>query len=463
MPQHHPEVRMREHARAPLVTKEQLRQHVAEANYDPASRRYVEGLIDPVERGIGVRLPSDGLMPTSTCCSISRFALSFPPPVATKVSGGLVVLPDIKYNYCSLTTHTDWNTGYTWSPLQNGAGYAAMAANAAWFRGACNMNVSFTFKGPAIKRGGRLLATMLPPGQADGLGALPTNDTSAYASSRTVFIDLAKCSERLDFSWYPAVGEAVVFYSQDAVARSASTWTNIGSLLPARGDACWMFLFQTDDTANVSIDVDVEITLNTEFIPGFGGSQQLFPGRVVDGSAADVAAALKPVERAMTTPSVITMMSERGPAVDAVGIKGERKASDNPILSAYREEGIKNLTKFVPQLGPYEKIIRGAVNRAMNGRTNMLFKGGSAPLPTFSKLWETRHRVAMALDLPELSPLTNYGETPQDQLIGLKVPRTVEISDEEWEGRLVRLLASRRPVQPFAAASAAARTGWTKI
>lgn len=455
---------MRMHARAPLVTKDQLRQHAAEADYDPASRRYVEGLIDPVERGIGVRLPSDGLLPTSTATSITRFPLTFPAPVATKVTGGLIVLPCVKYQYIELNSHTTWDSGFSWGAMQPGAGYSAMAANAAWYRGACNMNVSFTFKGAAIKRGGRMVATMLPPGLADGVGGYPTNSDSAYNSSRTVFIDLAKCSERLDFSWYPAVGEAVTFYSNANVSRSASTWTSIVSTSPATGDASWLFYFQTDDTTGVSIDVDVEITTNTEFIPGFGGAQQLFPGRVVDGSAADVARALKPVERAMTTPSVITMMSERGPAVDSVGIKGgERKASDDPILSAYREEGIKNLTKFVPQLSPYEKIIRSAVNRAMDGRTRMMFKGGSAPLPNFSKLWETRHRVAMALEIPELSPLTNYGDAKPEELLGLKVPRPAEMTDEEWENRLVRALASRRPAQPFAAASAAARTGWTKI
>lgn len=444
------------------MTKEQLRTHVAEANYDPAARRYVEGLIDPVERGVGVRLPSDGLLPTSTAMSVTRFPLTFPAPVATKVTGGLLVLPDIKYQYAYITAHTDWATGYTWSGYQNGGGYAAMASNAAWFRGACNMNVSFTFKGAAIKRGGRLIATMLPPGLADGGGGKPADSTAAYNSSRTVFIDLAKCSERLDFSWYPAVGEACVFYSASNLNRSASTWTNITSTDQATGDAAWVFFFQTDDTTGVSIDVDVEITTNTEFIAGFGGSQQLFPGRVVDGSASDVANALKPVERAMTTPSVITMMSERGGAVTSVGLP-EHKASDNPILGAYRDEGIKNLMKFVPQLTPYEKVVRSAVNRAMDGRTRMLFKGGSAPLPNLSKLWETRHRVAMALDLPELSPLSHYGEASPQELLGVKLPRPTELSDEEWETRLVRALSLRRPARPFAAASAAPSSGWTRV
>ncbi len=432
---------------------------------DDASRSalaYVAGVLDPWKHGSGVRLPADGLYPTAVCGSFTRFSLAMPAPVTNKVTGGIVVFPDIKYQYQYISSHTSWDSGWTWSANQSGSGYAAMSSNAAFFRGCLNMGVRFSNKAPVLKRGGRLLVGLLPPG-----AVVPTAITNVYASARTAVFDLAKVPDEFNMVWFPAMGEAVSFYGPASITRTASTWTAVSATDIVYGDPAIIMLWQTDDTAEVSIDIDVEITLNTEFIPGNGSPQQLFPGKVVPGGEADVNKFLKPVEMSVRSPSVMQQIgegvmdfvSQGGNVLSDIGSK-----TKNPMFSA-AGKALGGLASGG------RKMMQGDFS---GGVVDYLGGLGWGAISIFGERDHKRHAVSAALECPELDPYCNYGEHKTGDKPTMYAGRE-DITDEVWERRLIAVLQRRMedrkdglPVTPvpnvqLGGSERKAQSGWYQV
>jgi len=370
-----------------------------------SSLAYLKGLIDPINYGPGVRLPSDGMFPTSTASSFNRFVL----PIATQTGGantnrtaGLMVWPDVQKQYSTLSSiNIDNHSTLVWNTLQNGGAWSTVSSNAVLYRGCVNMAVTFTCQAALLKRGGRLVATLLPPGSG-----YPTDVDAAFAYNRTIVLDLAKMGEQTTFFWLPALGEAGVALasggSLDVTSfyRTASMWTSTANSQIVNGDPVWAFFFQTSDNTAVTLDFTVQINNNFEFIPSFGGASQVFKTAVVAGGEADASRALKPLEAAVG-PSVMSQVATG--ALNAVSSVGQAMThlgmqSKDPgmffggMVASNGANAVKNVLS-----GDYAQATYSAIG------------AGISALPfLFSPEADRQHRLAMSAGLPELSPMSSH-------------------------------------------------------
>lgn len=274
-----------------------------------AANAYVAGLLDPFGKGRGVRRPDDGVFPTAVVGTAARFEAQ----LATNSTGGnkqalwaYQFFPDLHYSYRRLVSFVA-SGPLSWGSYVSSSAWTTVSTQGTAFRGACNLGVRVRFSSAAVARGGKFIVAMVPPGGTDGAGAPPSSLDQIYTAPLTAVLDIQEYSSKDPGTvcWLPAGGDAPFLSDQARGAwRTGSSWTSTSNPDAIAGDSSIVIAGYTnigyDGAAPVVGAVDLEATIewviNTEFIPAFGGNQNVFPMKLVNGGEADVSKIMKPVE-----------------------------------------------------------------------------------------------------------------------------------------------------------------------
>lgn len=378
-----------------------------------AANAYVAGLLDPFGKGRNIRRPDDGIFPTAVIGSTARFeaALAINSTVGNKQAlWAYEFLPDLHYSYRRLVSFVA-SGPLSWGSYVASAAWSTVSTQGTAFRGACNVGIRVRFSSAAVARGGKFIVAMVPPGGADGIGGPPSSLDQIYTAPLTAVLDIEEYSRNEPgvVCWLPAGGDAPFLIgsgSPSGALRTGSSWTSTGNPDAVYGDSSIVIAGYTnigyDGTAPVVGAVDLQATIewviNSEFIPAFGGNQNVFPMKLVNGSEADVNKVMKPVEARFDGNALASMVDGTfgtlATAADQVG--GSMMKGPGGQAAGLAMHGASQWMRMGSELlrGNYKQAGINAAEAALSVIPMFLMK---------------QHIIAAALGVPYVGPSCWYG------------------------------------------------------